>query len=290
MSLIELTLNGTINKVDTAIKRIQTYNPLQFGQKDCYYVAYSGGKDSDVIRILCELAGVKYELVHHHTTVDYPETVQYIRSMPNIHVEYPHYKNQHVSMWSLIPIKKMPPTRIHRWCCSILKEHGGKDWFVMTGVRWAESSRRKKDRNGIEILAADRKQNIILNADNDESRRLFETCQRKGKKVVNPIIDWSDEDVWEFLKYYGCQSNPLYAQGYKRIGCVGCSMNSRQAFELEEHPEYKEAYIRAFQKMVEVNGYKETTRNWQDGEAVYRWWVNRSRVEKPMDGQLSLPI
>ena len=62
------------NKIDTAIDRLKGFEP-----PEGYYVAISGGKDSDVIVKLCELAKVKYDIHHQHTTADAPETVRYIR-------------------------------------------------------------------------------------------------------------------------------------------------------------------------------------------------------------------
>ena len=173
MPLIEYTLEGKRNKVETAIRRIKAFDPIANGFMDTpYHVAYSGGKDSDALRILFELAGVRYDLVHNHTTVDAPETVRYIRSIPGIQISYPD-----ISMWALIVKKRIPPTRLIRYCCEILKERGGKGRFVATGVRWSESVSRKNKRGSVEILR--RKNSLILNADNDESRRLFETCTLK---------------------------------------------------------------------------------------------------------------
>ena len=113
MSLLEYTLDGAIDKEKQSIERIRTFDPISNGfQDEPYYVAYSGGKDSDVLRILFELSGVKYDLYHNHTTADAPETVRYVRSIPNIHINYPE-----ISMWDLIVKKKIPPTRMIRYCC-----------------------------------------------------------------------------------------------------------------------------------------------------------------------------
>ena len=148
MALIEYTLEGKVDKVKKALTRIHNFDPSKegtlaygggYGSK--YYVAYSGGKDSDVLRILFELSGVPYDLVHNHTTVDAPETVNYIRTIPNIQISYPK-----ITMWELIVKKRMPPTRLVRYCCEHLKERGGIGRFVATGVRWAESQNRKNKR------------------------------------------------------------------------------------------------------------------------------------------------
>lgn len=283
MALIENTLEGRVNRVDIAIKRIQSFDPLALGIMDQpYYVAYSGGKDSDAIRILCELAGVKHELWHNHTTVDAPETVRYVRSIPGIRIDYPEQ-----SMWRLIESKGIPPIRIKRYCCEVLKERGGEKRFVMTGVRRAESANRRKKRGSVEVQGK-RDSKLILNADNDDARRVLETCRIKGKRVINPIIDWSDADVWELLDSYGCKSNPLYQCGYHRVGCVGCPMSTRQAQELERYPKYKLNYIKAFDRMLLRRREKGLAYDtWTSGEEVYRWWVSGKAPPREIEGQMT---
>ena len=92
-----------------AIQYLKTFEP----ESEPYYLCYSGGKDSDCIRILAELAGVKHECKHNLTTVDAPETVRYVREIiGKENIEYPE-----LSMWQLIPKKKIPPTRLIRYCC-----------------------------------------------------------------------------------------------------------------------------------------------------------------------------
>jgi len=282
MALIEYTLEGKANKVEKALERIRMFDPLQSGvMDDPYYVAYSGGKDSDVLRILFELSGCKYDLVHNHTTVDAPETVYYVRSIPNIQISYPR-----ISMWKLIVKKRMPPTRLVRHCCTELKERGGRDRFVATGVRWAESVKRKNNRSSLEIATPKAKNRIILNADNDENRKWFETCQLQGKRVLNPIIDWTDADVWEFLHHYGCQSNPLYQCGYKRIGCIGCPMArpKERLRQFAQYPKYQENYIRAFDRMLAYaieNGNPH--RAWKTGQEVFDWWIAEPTKKSDID-------
>ena len=152
MPLIDYTLDGVIDKEKQAIERIRMFDPLKNGFMDLpYYVAYSGGKDSDVLRILFELSGVRYDLYHNHTTVDAPETVYYVRSIPNIKISYPE-----LSMWELIVKKKIPPTRTICYCCEYLKERNGANRFVSTGVRWSESVKRSK-RGGVENITRRKK-------------------------------------------------------------------------------------------------------------------------------------
>lgn len=139
----------------------------------------------------------------------------------------PRYKDKPVSMWTLIPQKLMPPTRLVRYCCAALKENTGKNRFIATGVRWAESTNRKKNRGTMEFSHHDKEKRIILMGDNDEKRQLFETCNLKGKMTVNPIVDWSDDDVWDYTHSEHLPINPLYCEGQKRVGCIGCPMAGR---------------------------------------------------------------
>lgn len=195
-------------------------------------VTTSGGKDSSVCVALAEKAGIDFEVMHNHTTVDAPETVYFIRREfkrleekgVKCTVNYPHYKGERVTMWSLIPQKLMPPTRLVRYCCSILKERGGQGRYITTGVRWAESTQRKNNRGIYETMPSDPRKKIVLNNDNDDRRRLFETCMRQHKAVCNPIIDWSDADVWDYIESEKIPVNPLYECGFSRVGCVGCPM------------------------------------------------------------------
>lgn len=284
MSLIEYTLDGKINKVDKAIERIRAYEPLANGFNDQpYYVGYSGGKDSDALRILMQLAGVPHELHHNHTTVDAPETVYYIQSIPNIVIHKPKK-----SMWQLIVEKKLPPMRNKRYCCSELKEYGGQGRFCSFGVRWDESNNRARDRGIAENGIRDKSKRIIIkNNDNDEARRLFEHCIPQSKMALNPIVDWLDEDVWELLNYYGCESNPLYQCGYNRVGCIGCPMASKGRYkEFADYPKYENLYINAYDRMLKANSHIKYS--WKSGEEVFNWWMQDKPLPKQLEGQLSL--
>ena len=272
-------------KEQRAIQYLKTFEP----KSEPYYLCYSGGKDSDCIRILAELAGVKHDIVHNHTTVDAPETVRYIRSIPKIEISYPE-----LTMWQLIVKKKMPPTRLARYCCEKLKERGGMGRIKVTGVRWEESASRKESGGFVKIIGkkattlkaaeeqgVDYRQTkqggIVLNNDNAETRRFVEHCYRTTSTMVNPIVDWSESDVWEFLHYYGCQSNPLYQCGENRIGCIGCPMQNFKGMKRDfyKYPKYRALYLRAFEKMLlaRKEAGLQTSEAWSDGEHVMRWWV-----------------
>lgn len=276
-----------IEKEKIAIERLKAFEP----ETEPYYLCYSGGKDSDVIRILAQLAEVKHEIHHNLTSVDAPETVRYVKSVPNVIIDIPHDKDgNRISMWSLIVKKGIPPTRIMRYCCSELKEKGGKGRMKITGVRSAESVNRAKKSGMIKIIGkpktvvnyaddvgADYKISdaggVIMNMDNAPNRRVVEHCYRTTSTMLNPIIDWTDTDVWEFLNHYSCEANPLYQCGQKRIGCIGCPMQSRKGLisQFDRYPKYKRLYIIAFEKMLET--HKEHFYSWKTGIDVFDWWT-----------------
>ena len=243
----------------------------------------SGGKDSSVVKELALRSGIPFEIMHNHTTADAPETVRFVRQeakrFEDLEIKYtinmPMYKGKRTSMWSLIPQKLMPPTRLVRYCCAVLKETGGAGRFIATGVRWAESASRKNSR-GIYEKNGDTEHRIILNNDNDDRRMLFENCRQKSKRTVNPIIDWTDDDVWDFLTSDSVPVNPLYAEGWCRVGCVGCPMAGQHSREKEflRWPKYKNLYIAAFGRMLEERKKRERkTMQWPTGVDVFNWWM-----------------
>ena len=134
--------------------------------------------------------------------------------------------------------------------------------------------------NGAEYKET-RQGGIILNNDNEETRKLVEHCHMQSKVMVNPIVDWTDNDVWEFLRHYGCKSNPLYECGFKRVGCIGCPMASQKKRyeEFALYPKYEASYKRAFAKMLEKRKEKNLPTQWETAEDVFRWWMEEDYTQ-----------
>lgn len=268
-----------------AIERMQKASEISmklFGQP--LVVTYSGGKDSDVILQIAKNAKVPFEVLHNHTTEDAPETVYHIRNVfrelelegIKCTIDKPVYKGKRTSMWNLIPQKLMPPTRLVRYCCAVLKEKGGTGRFIATGVRWDESAARKNNRGTMEVIHRDREKRLILQDDNDEARRTFETCKLKGKRVVNPIVEWKTDDVLQYIEDQKIAINPLYGCGFDRVGCVGCPLAGTEdrQFEFAMFPAFKKNYIRAFDRMLEARMKSgKHTENWENGIDVFHWWM-----------------
>ena len=178
-------------------------------------------------------------------------------------------------MWSLIPQKLMPPTRVVRYCCSVLKEGGGRGRFITTGVRWAESVKRKNSRGIYETMPSDISKKVVLANDNDDRRRLFEACTIRSTRICNPIVDWKDSDVWDYIEAEKIKINPLYECGFARVGCVGCPMPGRAGRQKEflRYPKYQQMYIRAFDRMIEERHLRALPVVWERGIDCFHWWM-----------------
>lgn len=257
--LIENTLFGERDKVHIAINRIKEFEP----QDRQYILAFSGGKDSVATYFLMKMAKVKFTAIYSPPSCDPPELINFIKEkFPEV-IFMPYKKDEdgkEITMWSLIPKKLMPPTSMVRYCCDVLKERTGEPGdTVVLGVRWAESNSRKK---------------------------LSMVGFWKSKVMLRPIIDWADEDVWEFIKTNNFPYCKLYDQGFKRLGCIGCPKNPRsQKRELELYPQYRANYIRAFEKMIEERKRRGKSCEWETGEDVMKWWIRECSKQRVVDGQ-----
>ena len=168
-------------------------------------------------------------------------------------------------MWELIPENLMPPTRRMRYCCRELKEHGGNGRLVLTGIRAAESKRRAR-------------------------RKMVEVCKWDAKKkYLHAIIDWSESDVWEFIKSNGFKYPSLYDEGYRRLGCIGCPMNTTAAADLKRYPHFNALYLRAFDKMLAERARIGRDTEWKTAQDVMDWWLSRRKTKRKDEESCLLP-
>lgn len=270
-----------MNKDAIAIARIKRASEIaQARGMGPLYVGYSGGKDSTVLADLAIRAGVPIEIAHSHTTIDAPETVYFVRremarfeayGNAKCTVYMPRYKGKPVSMWTLIPQKLMPPTRIVRYCTSVLKQSHSAGRFSLTGVRWDESARRKKTRGIFEAPHRDPEKRLRLTSDQGNLTALTEA---KGELICNPIVDWTEADVWDYIRDRRLSYNPLYDEGCKRIGCIGCPMAGKHRWtEFARWPAYGKLYIMAFDWMISARKAAGKRCEWETGRDVFHWWM-----------------
>jgi phosphoadenosine phosphosulfate reductase len=242
---------------EIAIQRIREYEP-----EDGYWVAFSGGKDSIVVYDLVKRANVKYDVHFNQTTIDPPEVYSFIReNYPEIVWEKPKH-----SMFAAIKSRQVPPTRMRRYCCAELKELHGIGRVLITGVRRLESNSRK-------------------------DRPIYGESKLNSKTIYcNPIVDWTTENVWDYIRTHKLEYPVLYDQGYDRIGCIMCPLQNRYGMlkDAMRYPKYYKAYLSAF-KQVLVNCKTRSKLDnkdlkWKSPEDVMFWWIygiHRQDSKKP---------
>ena len=238
---------------------------LAYGGGNGYYLAFSGGKDSQALYHIAELAGVKFDAHMNFTSVDPPEVIRFVKkSYPEVDFIKPKK-----SIYQLAVEKQILPTMRVRWCCAEYKENSGAGRVTLIGIRHQESSRRAK-RNEVEI--SNRKYSGTLEGLDEYRQELkAKRARRKSKKngvnitnadqeqtlgcisgkeslLISPIIHWTEQDVWEFLnKVMEVPHCSLYDDGWHRIGCIGCPMSSVNQKKIENirYPHVKRNWIKA---------------------------------------------
>lgn len=254
-------------KIEHSIELLRKAEKIAFNydRENGYYLAFSGGKDSQALYHIAQLANVHFRGHMNVTSVDPPEVIRFVKQYyPEVELIKPDK-----SIYQHAVEKKILPTRIIRWCCAEYKETAGAGKVTLIGIRHAESSRRAK-RNEVEIsthkFSGDldgldeyrkklqekkakkklKQQEVnITNADKEET---LGCISGKESLLISPIIYWTEQDVWEFLndvvKVPHCS---LYDEGWQRIGCIGCPMSSakQKRIENKRYPHVKRNWIKA---------------------------------------------
>lgn len=156
---------------------------------------YSGGKDSDVMLELFKRSGVPFEVSHGLTTVDAPPTVRHIKEtftrLEEAGITATIHRSK-MTMWQLIPHKKMPPCRMQRYCCEeymgsvrhlVLATGKRLDLIDTLDIDWYLA--QYEQHKGV------RTEKITNRTYNNERRNLsaFFTWMRKSKIVQDNPVD-----------------------------------------------------------------------------------------------------
>lgn len=271
----KILLDEALNRASSRLKKKMLHSvellqkaekiALSYDAENGYYLAFSGGKDSQALFHITQLAGVKFQGHMNLTSIDPPEVIRFVkRNYPEVELIKPKK-----SIFQIAIEKQILPSMRTRWCCTEYKETAGAGKVTLIGIRRAESARRAK-RNEVEInnrkFSGDldgldeyrqeqkakrmkRKSKVNgVNITNADEEQTLGCIHGKESLLISPIIHWTEQDVWEFLnnvvKVPHCS---LYDEGWNRIGCIGCPMSSakQKHIENERYPHAKRNWIKA---------------------------------------------
>lgn len=285
----DITVDNALQKASVGLRKKMEYTlqllqkaekiALSYDQEDGFYLAFSGGKDSQALLHMAQLAGVKFRAHMNLTSVDPPEVIRFVRTnYKEVELNKPHK-----SIFRIAVEKQILPTQRVRWCCAEYKENAGAGKVTLIGIRRKESSRRAK-RNEVEISnrkfsgslddfeeyrqeqkakrARRRSKKDGVNITNADNEQTLGCINGKESLLISPIINWSERDVWEFLNdVVSVPHCSLYDEGWKRIGCIGCPMSSRKQklFEIKRYPHVKRNWIKAIKAIRAGGGIQKRT-------------------------------
>ena len=150
--------------------------------------------------------------------------------------------------------------KMFRYCCTEMKENSisSKGRLVVTGVRWEESTQRK-------------------------GRQMVEQCRNdNSKRFLHPIIDWTEQEVWQYIRENKLPYCNLYDEGQTRIGCVMCPMKNSKGMQAdaERWPKIAEMYKFSCEKAHQRTLTLGKPTNWTSGLDMYEGWISGKAPEK----------
>jgi len=250
-------------KIDLAVKLIRAWLP-KFPDK--FYLGFSGGADSVILKHITTVAVGRgnFDAVYCVSPIDPRPIHQFIKAEhPDVIWEY-HARG----FWKMVDHKGLP-FRQRRWCCSIIKEAGGQGRVVLIGNRRDESPRRK-------------------------SQCFVENARGTGNKLLlRPILDFTDNDRWRYIRENNLAYVSLYDEGaerlgygegiFQRLGCVLCPFSRQIVREEQYFPEIVKLWKLACERIVantKARGYKtkkgkDVKHKFETGEELYQWWTKR---------------
>lgn len=265
-------------KIDYSIDLLRKSEKLarMYDPDNGFYLAFSGGKDSQALYHIAVLAGAPFKAHMNLTSVDPPEVIRFVKK------EYPDVEliKPKDSIYNIAVKKGILPSQKIRWCCEEYKENAGAGKVTLIGIRHAESLRRAQ-RNEVEVSSRAFSGNLeqfedfrqermknnrikkiklptpsVANPDAVSNETIVGCITGKESILISPIIHWTEQDVWEFLndvvKVPHCS---LYDNGHHRIGCILCPMSNykQKLRDIKEYPHAKRCWIKAI-KAIRAGG------------------------------------
>lgn len=223
-----------------------------------FYGGFSGGVDSQCVYNLSERAGIKVDWYYNQSPIDPPQVPKFIKE------NYPDVKFQNFAQgfWGKHFMANGLPLRTQRWCCGLIKECGGLGRTKILGMRKEESQGRK-------------------------GYKCFDDTLPKETSWLLPIINWTNDDRWQYLTEQGLTPNPLYKMGFNRTGCILCPFQGKidVRLSLAYFPKIVNLWKLAANRYIKMRWERwsiEGGKNkrikkptFKTGEEYFNWWISR---------------
>lgn len=268
-----MTLDDKINYSIELLRKSEKM-ALKMDPENGFYLAFSGGKDSQALYHIAQMAGVKFKAHMNLTSVDPPEVIRFVKkNYPDVELIKPK-----MNIYDMALKKHMLPTRIMRWCCAEFKEMSGGGKVTLIGIRNQESPRRSK-RKEVSTQIKGTRTEETFDQWSEHKEKMVACASGKDKILISPIINWTERDVWEFLNSNNIPHCSMYDEGYKRIGCILCPMSNRKQKirDCKRFPHVRHKWIQTIQKLID-EGY--INHNFQEAEFGFNWWISEKSFDE----------
>lgn len=270
-------------KINAAIDFIQRGEKLALSlNKQGYFVAFSGGKDSQVLLWLVQQAKVKYKAYYSVTTNDPLQNVQFIRN----HYKEVIFLHPKDNFYTLVE-KNGLPLRQMRYCCKVLKESAGAGFATLVGVRREESVRRSKY-DFVDVVSRRKEhKERVSGYDLDDIIAVNHQCIKgKDKVLLRPILDFTEKDVWTIINEFHLPKNPCYEK-VGRVGCIFCPFSSRQTIERYciEYPKVKETLMKSISVFLKNKPSIGLSR-----DEYFDWWLSDMSLQEYKESKKQLEM
>jgi phosphoadenosine phosphosulfate reductase len=196
-------------RIGEALVQLKSY------QDSNVYVSFSGGKDSLVALDLALRAGIS-KAVFCDTTIEFKETSHYIKRVEDFYGITIERVKAPLTFFELV--KKIGfPSRKSKWCCEVFKFAPQASFALknkldgyITGLRHEESNHRR-------------------------SYQLVDANPHVPTMQINPLIEWTQDEIWNYINAENLPINPLY-EYFERIGCWVCpNRTSQEWMQITRH-------------------------------------------------------